>query len=347
MLVVLLVIISIGAIVAAHEFGHFIAAKALGVKVKEFMLGLPSPKIFSFSAGDTEYGVTVLPIGGYVKFVSTLEQEDLSEEEKKEAFESQPIWKRILIILAGPVMNLVVPIVLMASVFLLLGVSPTTTIERVRSDGPAKAAGFKAGDRIEAMNEKVVTEWDQITNLIRISAKKEMRITIIRSKQEMELQVTPIKKDGKGYLGIEPTFANGWTAPFQALYQGAIITGLATIKIFQVLSSLLTQGEILSGLGSPIRITQELTKEVYRGHIFFLQSLAFISIGLAIVNLIPLPPLDGGRILLFGVEAATKKPIDKDKLIWIQGVGFLLLISLMIYLIVVDIQRLIPAVMRF
>ncbi len=102
----------------------------------------------------------------------------------------------------------------------------------------------------------------------------------------------------------------------------------------------------MSALGSPIRITQELTQEVYRGYIIFLQSLSFISIGLAIINLIPLPPLDGGRILLLGVEAVLRKPVDREKLIWIQAVGFLLLMSLMIYLIVVDIQRLIPTGMR-
>lgn len=345
-MVYILVIFSIGAIIAAHEFGHFSAAKLIGVRVREFMLGLPSPKIFSFSAGGTEYGVTVLPIGGYVKFVSTLEKDGLSEAEKKEAFETQPLWKRIVIIFAGPVMNLIIPIFLMASIFIIGIPAPSTTIEKTLSGYPAKEAGLRAGDKVVSINNNPVSEWDEVTSIIGRSIGKKVRITVLRNGQKLTINLMPATKGSRGFLGIQSKLANKRFGLVQALYQGVIITGVATVRICQVLYSLLTTGKILSGLGSPVRITQELTREVYRGYIFFLQSLAFVSIGLAIVNLIPLPPLDGGRILLLGVEAVIRKPIDQEKLMWIQGVGFLLLISLMLYLLVVDIGRLVPTVMR-
>jgi len=347
MLAVLLVIFSIGMIVAAHEFGHFIAAKLLGVRVKEFMLGLPSFKIVKVSWRGTEYGVTVLPIGGYVKFVSTLEKEDLSEEEKKEAFETQSLWKRVIIIFAGPIMNLIVPIFLIASIFIIGIPMPSTIIEKTISGFPAEQSGLKAGDKIVSIDGRSVSEWDEVTGLIQKLAGKKIVVIAQRDGERLRFSMKPIKKDSKGFLGIETKLVNERYGLLKAVYQGAIISGLATVRIVQALYSLLTNGQILSSLGSPIRITQELTKEVHRGYIFFLQSLAFISIGLALVNLIPLPPLDGGRILLLGVEGVIRKPIDKEKLLWIQAVGFLLLISLMIYLLVVDIQRLIPTVMRF
>ncbi len=332
---------------AAHEFGHFMAAKLLGVKVKEFMLGLPSPKIFSFSARGTKYGITILPIGGYVKFISRLEGEDLSEEEKKQAFEAQSLWKRVIIIFSGPIMNLIVPIFLMASIFLVGVPAPSTIIEKTLSGFPAKLAGFKAGDKIISINNKRVSEWEEVINLIQKSAERQMKITVIRDEKRLEFNVVPIKKDSKGFLGIQTKLVNKQWGFFQAIYQGTLITGLATARISEAIYTLFSRGELLGSLKSPIGITQELTKEVFRGYIFFLQSLAFISIGLALVNLMPLPPLDGGRILLLGVESVLRKPIDQEKLIWIQAVGFLLLISLMIYLVVVDIQRFIPTIMRF
>jgi len=345
-LIVILVIFCIGAIVAGHEFGHFIAAKLLGVKVKEFMLGLPSPKIFTFTAGGTDYGITILPIGGYVKFFSTMEKEDLTEEEMEEAFESQSIWKRIAIIIAGPLMNIILSILIIASIFLIGVQGPSTVIEKILPNSPAKESTLKADDKIVAIDDRTVTQWDEVTGIIQKSGNKEINITVLRDQKEIDIEITPAEKNSKGYLGIQTKLINQKFGLLSSLYQGAVITVMATVKICQTLYSLLTKGEILSSLGTPIRITQELTKQAYRGYIFFLQSLAFISIGLAIVNLIPLPPLDGGRILLLGVEAVMRKPIDQDKLIWIQAVGFLLLISLMIYLIVVDIQRLIPSVMR-
>ncbi len=182
--------------------------------------------------------------------------------------------------------------------------------------------------------------------MIEDSAGTELAITVLRDGRELELHAIPTEKDSKGQIGIKSKLAIQRFGFFRAIYQGTILTGVVTVRICQVLYALLTRGEILSALGSPIRITQELTQEVYRGYIIFLQSLSFISIGLAIINLIPLPPLDGGRILLLGVEAVLRKPVDREKLIWIQAVGFLLLMSLMIYLIVVDIQRLIPTGMR-
>lgn len=345
-MVVLLVIFSIGAIIAAHELGHFLAAKALGVRVKEFMLGLPSPKIFTIPFRGTVYGVTILPIGGYVKFVSTLEKEDLTEEELKEAFESQSWWKRVVIILAGPVMNLIVAVLLIAAIFMVGVPAPSTTIDKIYENSAAKTAGFKVGDKIVAIDGKKVTSWDEVLTKIQSSAGTKLFVTVQRGSQKLKLSVIPEEKDSKGFLGIRSKQVNLRYGPLGAIYQGAVMTVRVTIRLCLILYALLTKGKILGALGSPIRITQELTAEISRGYIFFLQSLSLISIGLAVVNLIPLPPLDGGRILLLGVEAATRKPLDREKLLWIQAVGFVLLMSLMIYLIVVDIQRLIPTIMR-
>ncbi len=346
LLIVLLVIFCIGAIVIAHEFGHFMSAKLLGVKVKEFMLGLPSPKIVSFSFRGTKYGLTILPIGGYVKFVSTLEKDKLSEEELEQAFESQRWWKRVIIILAGPIMNLIVPIFLIAAI-LMIGVPfPSTTIDKIYTNSAAEQAGLKAGDTIVAINGESVGEWDEVIQVIQSSAGKRLSLTVERGGTERTVSVVPEEKDSKGFLGIRSKQVSRRFNPFSSIYQGAVTTFQFSVRIVQILFALLTTGEILGALGSPVRITQELTQEVSRGYIFFLQSLALISIGLAIANLIPLPPLDGGRILILGIEAVMGKPLDRDRLLWIQAVGFLLLMSLMIYLVVVDIQRLVPAITR-
>lgn len=351
---VALAIVSMALIVFVHESGHFLAGKLLGVKVDEFMIGLPlGPKLFKRKIGETEYGITASLFGGYVKFAGEElkpeeEMEEVSEEEKKRRFNTQPFWKKSLIILAGGLMMFVFAIFL-GILILMRGVpTPTTTIEQVMAKTPAAHAGIRAGDKIIAVNQKKVQDWDEVTAVIHKNPNKSIDLDIQRGDRLIHFKVKlTSRKNSLGYLGIQSKLAKKRYGFFEAAYIATTETYRATKFIVTALGELfLVPQKLLSQGRSPIGIVVETTKAAQGGIDYFLQFLAFLNISLAIVNFLPIPPLDGGQLLVFLFERLRNRPITYEQKIAINLAGLTVVLFLFVYFILADIWRYGPQVIQ-
>ncbi|MDO8885456.1 M50 family metallopeptidase [Candidatus Oleimmundimicrobium sp.] len=337
---IILTILGIGLLIFVHEFGHFIAAKFLNIKVYEFVLGY-GPKLISLKRGDTVYGVAAFPLGGYVK-LEDINPEDISGKETRlRVLGDQPWGKRVCVLLGGPFMNFILPVFLIAIIFMIGVPTPTTTIEEVILGYPAVKAGFKAGDKIISIEGEKIEAWDEVTNTIKKSPNKTLNFVVLRNNKKVEIVTKIIEEDGHGFLGVEVKMTTRKFNIFSALYQGL----KATIEIiWMTLKSiflLITRKHLEGFTGKiigPIGLVKEISIGIQEGIIVYLGILAQMSVGLGIANLIPIPPLDGGKLAFMGYELIAKKPPKVQTIFTIQAIGVALLIFLMIVVTFSDIS---------
>ncbi len=324
-----------------HELGHFIAAKISRVRVEEFMIGLPGPKIFKFKAGETTYGITVIPFGGYVKLFGDVDtsKEDI-EKNPEGSFLMKPFRLQILTIFSGPFFNLLLSVFLFAAMFI-YGIPgyPSTTIEKVLKNSAAEKAGIKSGDRVVAIDNVNVKEWDDLVSYIQKNKGKKVKIKVIRNRKEKIISAVVGEKEMKGFLGVQAKRMTYRLSFFPALYRGLRHTYEMTYTFLKLLYTETVKGRLLKESAGPVGIVVETSKAVKVGVDFYLYLLGLISINLAIVNLIPIPPLDGGRIAILTYEKVTGQRLSREMMALIQLTGIILFLFLMIYLIQADIQR--------
>jgi len=358
-------VILFGLLIFFHELGHFIVAKMVGVRVLKFSLGF-GPKLLGKKIGDTEYLLSAIPLGGYVKPLGEDPEDELSEEEIPFSFGFQPVWKRAAIVVAGPVFNLVLAFLIFTS-FLAVNLpvivpdldSITTTIENVQDASPAEAAGFRPGDEIKAINGEDVMDWTGMASIFSKSAGKELDVKVMRGEDLINLTVTtePVKgMDEKGEevtvgrIGISKKMSGSviesegiLSAPIkgvQAVYGWCAVTLEVVVKLF-------SGGISAKQLGGPILIVDAAAKAAEVGAYTYFNFIAIISINLAILNLLPVPVLDGGHLLFFGIEALRRRPLSDKFMLAANKVGMALLLLLITYVFYNDIIRIVvPWVQR-
>ncbi|HXW68576.1 MAG TPA: RIP metalloprotease RseP [Dissulfurispiraceae bacterium] len=348
-------ILLFGFLIFVHEMGHFLLAKLSGVKVLRFSLGF-GPTVFGKQLGETEYVISAVPLGGYVKMLG---QEDIGEvaddgeaAEKERSFRYKPAYKRVLIILAGPLFNLLTAAVIFFFVFLAGVPILSPTIGEVMPDTPAAKALLQKGDKIVAINGSPVKEWAEMTDIIQGSPGKPLALTVRRKNALLPISITPESKKVKdmfgeerkvGLIGVKPsgeTFTVKETIPgavknaFIKTWDISYVTVVSIIKLIQRIVPADT-------IGGPILIFQLAEKQAAAGYLSFFFFAAVISINLGILNLLPIPVLDGGHILFVGLEAIRKKPISEQTLLIAQRIGLALLLMLMIFAMYNDIFRII------
>lgn len=329
-------------LILIHELGHFIAAKIAGVKVEEFMIGLPGPKIIKFRFGETLYGVTAIPFGGYVKLHGDVdvEEEERSKLDTKRAFLEKPFFQRVLIIFFGPLFNLILSVFLFMAVFL-HGIPgyPTTTVDKVLESSAAERAGFQPGDTVLKIDKIEINKWQDLVDYVK--GKKGKKITVIVKRDSRIVQLYPVvgERKGVGFLGLQAKTGVHKLGVIDSFLAGVKSTYDMTLLFLNLLFTETIKGTLLKQSAGPVGIVVETTRAVKVGLDFYLYLLSLISINLAIVNLIPIPPLDGGRIALMVVEKITGRKISTNLLAIIQLFGIILFFVLMIYLIQADIQR--------
>mgnify|MGYP001601606893 FL=1 len=433
-------IVLLGILIFVHELGHFLFAKKLGVRVLKFSLGF-GPKLIGRKYGDTEYLVSAVPLGGYVKMLGEEPGDELKEEDKPFAYNYQPVWKRFLIVFSGPVFNLFFAAAIFFVVFLSGVPVPKPYVGKVMENSPAAAAGLITGDRITTINGKTVSGWDDIdvsvnesrgerllfkieregkiielpitpekktgknifgentevmdigimpllypevgeviknavaekagikkgdriveiegasiktwhdmTSIIHGSPEKPLRLKIKRDENFLELTVTPGKKtlkypDGTekqiGLIGIGPAGNNVIKKynPFEAASLGVkrtwdmvVLTVVGIVKLIQRIIPADT-------LGGPIMIFQMAGQQASLGVMNFFLFMAVISINLGVLNLLPIPILDGGHILFLGIEAVRRKPLSEKVMMIAQRIGLAIIITLMVFAFYNDIMR--------
>jgi regulator of sigma E protease len=324
-------IIIFGMLVVSHEFGHFIAAKKSGVTVEEFSIGM-GPKVAGWISGTTRYSIRIFPVGGYVRM--------LGEEEKVEgtgSYQEQPLKNRIAIILSGPVMNILLAILIFSLIFFIIG-KPTTIIGSVEQGYPAQQAGIMPGDRVVAIDGMKIEAWEDIQRSIYSFDGDQLKIEVERNGQALSFYMTPVKDDrtGNRLIGISPSYKKD---PINALYLGATrsieMISLMVSYIGNLITGNATADELVGAVGM-IHLVSEAAKTGFL-NILFLAGL--LSLNLGVINLLPVPAIDGGKLIFLLVEAVRGKPIDIEKEGFIHLIGFILLIMLMLVVTYKDIIR--------
>ncbi len=348
-------IVCLGILIFVHELGHFLFAKLFKVRVLKFSLGF-GPKIYSKTVGETEYQLSALPLGGYVKMFGENpdEQSEAGLEDKQASFAHKTVWQRFMIVLAGPLFNLLFTVVLFFFVFLFVGLPDardTTKIGGVTADSPAEVAGIQKDDIILTINGQATTGWLDVLNLVKDSKGDPMKFLLVRADNEVELLVTPTVQPVKNIFGEEvgqrymvgimraeelfyaPTGPVGAiTAACQQTWMYISLTVLGFVKLIQ-------QVVPVSELGGPILIAQIAGKQMQAGWINFIFFTGLLSVNLGILNLLPIPVLDGGHLMFLSLEAVRRKPMSEKMQIFAQQVGIAFLGVAMIFVFYNDIAR--------
>lgn len=344
--IIIVVAIAFSALILVHEFGHFLMALKAGIKVESFSFGF-GPKLFSFKRKDIEYKISAIPFGGYVKMAG----DDPSRERSGASWEflSAPLASRLKICFAGPVLNYVFGFLLFVSVFC-IGYPVTTKVGTVMDGYPAKAAGIMPNDTIVAVDGMPVRNWIMMTDTIKRKIKGPVTLGIKRNKAVMTVKITPKVLEGKDIFGNTARVgAIGITPSKDMAYEKFGINEAVPLAFseliwitkftYQTIGSMFTGKVSFKEAAGPVGIITITAAAAKAGASPFLYIVALISVSLAIFNLLPFPPLDGGLILFFAIEKLRGKPLSfKTQEVFMQ-VGWTVLIALMLFVTYNDIFR--------
>ena len=349
---VLAAVVVLGFLIVVHEFGHFIVAKRSGVGVLKFSVGF-GPRLYGRTVNGTEYVLSAIPLGGYVKMVG--EDPDSTEAvDPRISFSHQSVWKRVAIVTAGPIFNLLFAFVAFTLVLAICGQRVPSDIAKVggvMSGMPAAQAGLQVGDVVTAVDGKPIASWDELSNAIRASEGRAVTMTVQRNGEALNIEITPQAKEdktiygeviGQAYvIGIERGFEETRVGPIEAIGAGAKQTVWWMQTLIMSVVKIL-QGKIPArDIGGPILIVQAAGQQAQVGLESLLLFMAVISINLGILNLLPIPILDGGHLLFFLVEGVMRRPLDIRHREIMQQVGLVILIGLMAFAFYNDILRVI------
>jgi len=435
-------IILLGVIIFIHELGHFLFAKVLGVRVLKFSLGF-GPKIIGKKIGDTEYILSSVPLGGYVKMLGESPDDELDEEEKPFAYKSHPVWKRGLIVAAGPLFNLAFAVLLFFVIFVSGIPTSYPDIGKITEHSPAAKAGLMTGDRVLEVDGNIVQSWEEVDEFVHKSSGRTLLFKVKRGEDVIKIPVTPVRKTGKNLFGEDEEYWDIGVSPLIYPVIGEVIKGEPAdnagmkmgdkiieidntpIKTWQdmteiihsspdkllrfkieredriielsiepekktlsipgfeeqelgiigikhtgndfikkyalpeatalsvektwdvsvltliVIVKLIQRALPTEVIGGPIFIFQMAGEQAARGLLDFFFFMAIINVNLGILNLLPIPILDGGHILFLGIEAIRRKPLNEKIIAISQKVGIAVIIMIMVFAFYNDIMRLI------
>lgn len=331
-------VIMVCILIFVHELGHFIAAKACGVKVNEFALGM-GPAIYQRQKGETTYSLRIIPMGGYC----AMEGED-EESDDERAFNKQPALNKSIILVAGAAMNVLTAVILMIIVSFCSGV-PTTVIGNVIDNSPAETAGLMAKDKIVQVDGVDIDKWDDFVDYVDEKSKNDvLKVSVERDGEQIVLPVkVAAQKSGDKYIGINAVSEKYKAA---ALIEGPKATWRMAKDMFSILRDLISGDVSAKELSGPVGIVYMVDKTVSAGIITFLYFMALISLNLAVVNLLPFPALDGGRLIFVIIRKVTGKAITDNMEAIVHMVGMVCLIGLMLYVTWQDILRFIVPIFK-
>ena len=318
-------------LIFVHEFGHFIAAKACGVKVNEFAIGM-GPAFFKRQKGETQYSLRIFPIGGFC----AMEGEDEDSEDER-AFNNKPAWQRACVLAAGPFMNLLTAMLLLIVIATWSG-QPTTTVSQVLDDSPAYEAGIQAGDEILSVDGTQIEEWNDLLTAVGETTADTVSIEVLRDGKEFTIdsRVEYDEESQRNKVGIAPAVTHNI---IKGTVSGVKNTGTMTVMMYDILKKLVTGKVSVKELSGPVGIVYAVNDSAKAGVIYVIYLSALLSLNLAVMNLLPLPALDGGRLLFLVIRKITGRRMTDEMEGKIHFVGIMLLLLLMVYVTWNDIVR--------
>lgn len=339
---IIIALIIIAVLILVHEWGHFIAARRVGIPVHEFSLGF-GYLLFSTTRDGTQYSLRLIPLGGYVRMAG----EEPGDTENPEGFNTRTPLEKMRVAFAGPVMNFVLAIIIFIITFAVIGVTKPideAVIGEVIKDKPAYTAGLKSGDKILAINGQDVASWNEFMTIIQKSpTNKPLQLKISRGEQTKIMVMTPVLNEstGKPIIGVVNKYTFERVGVITAVKMGFVQTYQLTVALLSGLGMLFTGAASTADLAGPVGITNMIGDAARGGMVYLLSFTAFLSINLGILNLLPIPALDGSRIVFAMVEAIRRKPMDPEKEGFIHWIGFMFLMLLIVVVTYNDILRLI------
>ncbi|MFH1214631.1 MAG: RIP metalloprotease RseP [Candidatus Neomarinimicrobiota bacterium] len=352
MMTIVAVLIVIGGVVIAHELGHFIFAKLTGMRVEAFSIGFP-PKIISKKIGETDYRISAIPLGGYVKVSGVIDESlDVGGAESNEpwTFAAKKTWQKLLFISGGVIFNVIFSIIIFSILTMRAGIyepDNQPVVESVIPGFPADSLGIKAGDTILAVDGTAIDSWENMTKLIHNHphdsiAVKWQTAGIIQEKKLMPV-ANKVLQGSKlvevGLVGISPVMHHRSARFFESIDSGLKNTWY-WLKITVISLKMLATGEeSLKNIGGPIFIAKLAGESAKSGISSILGLMAIISVNLALINILPVPAFDGGHIIIILIEAILRRPLSLNAKVRIQQVGLALIILLTVLVLFNDIAR--------
>ncbi|WP_199190407.1 RIP metalloprotease RseP [Nitratireductor sp. StC3] len=340
-------------VVFVHEMGHYLIGRLCGIGVNAFSIGF-GPELIGFTdRHGTRWKLSAVPLGGYVKFVGdmsatsqpdTEEMETLSETDRARAFHLQPVWKRAATVVAGPLFNFLLTIVVFAVMFAAYGrFVSEPVVSEVRAESPADAAGFLPGDRFVSVDGSKVETFADVQRLVSGRAGDELTFVMLREGEEVLLRATPESTEQTdalgntikvGIIGVVSSPEAGQPraveyGPLEAVGEAVTETGYIIARTGQFLKRFVAGREDRCQLGGPVRIADMAGKAASKGFEWLIQLVALLSVGIGVLNLLPIPPLDGGHLVFYAVEAATGRPVSERVTEAVYRVGLLLVLVFM------------------
>jgi regulator of sigma E protease len=341
-------------VVFFHELGHFLVARWCGVRILTFSIGFGPELVGFYDRHGTRWKIAAVPLGGYVKFfgdesaASTPDQtalEDMNEGERRQSFFYQPLLKRCAIVAAGPIANFVLAVVIFAAIFAAFGKpNASPRVDKVQPHSAAEKAGFKPGDLVLSINGSKIENFTDMQRIVSVSAGEKLTIVVERGGAQVTLHAVPELRNMKdnfgnvhriGVLGISRSMAPADrrlepVPPLSAVVLGVQETWFIIDRTLSYLGGVIVGREAANELGGPIRIAQVSGQVATGGLIALIHLAAVLSVSIGLLNLFPIPLLDGGHLLFYGIEAARGRPLSERA----QEVGFRIGLAIVVMLMI-------------
>ncbi len=352
---VLSFVIVLGVLIFVHEFGHFLLAKAFGVRVLKFSLGFGG-KVIGRQWGETEYLISAFPLGGYVKMYGEQPGEEVCQEDVHCSFSHKAVWQRFGIVFGGPLFNLLFAVILFFFMFVFAGLPESvdsTKIGEVGAGSVAEQVGIKTGDVVRTINGQPTTSWTDVSDRIKDSKGQAVTLVVDRQGQELTFTAKPTMQKVKNLFGeaVGDRYMLGIVRSDEIRYKKATIGESCQAALIQTwnLGYLTIMGIVkmvqqvipASELGGPIRIAEIAGKQLEAGWMNLLYFMGLLSVNLGILNLLPIPVLDGGHLVFLSMEAVRRKPLSEQVMEISQKIGIVILSTLMLFVFYNDIARLV------
>ncbi len=340
----------LGILIFFHELGHFLVAKRSGIRVEKFSLGFP-PKMIGKKIGDTEYCLSWIPLGGYVKMTGE-DPYETKLEGKPHEFMSKPAGTRAMVIAAGPLMNLLLAVLIFWGIIFFRGKldvhDDTSVIGLVAAGEPADLAGMQAGDEILSVNGIEVNTFWEMAEIIYQHVEEPVQVRWRRNDQEFTARMTTYRdrvldENGEivevGKIGVGPSYTTIKVGFFRAFLDGLDTVWFILVESIKFIIGLITGTASVKLLGGPLFIAQTAGQTARSGFVNLLSFMALLSVNLSLINLLPIPVLDGGHLLFLSVEKAKGSPLSLKQRAAMQQIGLAFLIILILFVTYNDFLR--------